>query len=84
MRIWPAPSMRAASSSSSGIDLKDVRVIMILNTESAVGRMIAARVFSMPRVRTTMYVGMIPPLNIIVKVKNRAIGLPSIRFRDRP
>ena len=54
IRIWPAPSILAASIRPSGILLNEVRVIIILNTDSAVGRTMAARVSSMPRDRTTM------------------------------
>ena len=57
MRKCPAPSMRAASSSSSGMPAKEVRMMMMLYALAALGRMTAQMVFSSPRLRTSMNVG---------------------------
>ncbi len=44
----------------------------------------ASLVSSIPRLRTTMYVGIIPRLNIMVKVINNAMGLDHMSFLDSP
>ncbi|MNI67529.1 hypothetical protein D3C73_1231660 [compost metagenome] len=63
------PSISLASSSSSGIeDWKNERAIITCHTQMAFGISKAQRVSMRCISLTTIYVGMRPPLKIIVKV----------------
>ena len=75
-----APSKRAASSSASEIPCIAVRMIMILNTLSIPGTTMAQRVSNKPRLRTIMYIGIIPPLKSIVEL---IMSIKVLRNRKR-
>src|SRR5699024_11885912 len=74
------PSIRAASSRLSGIPWKKLRMITKLKAFTVTGRISAHNVSRSPSFETTMKVGIMPPLNSMVKMTRKL----TVRRRHDP
>src|SRR5512146_1418036 len=79
-RMGPAPSMRAASASSSGTVRKNWRKRNVAVADAISGSVRPQYVFTIPRLATTWYVGMMRTSTRSISVAQRE---PEVHDRER-